>query len=396
MRVLYCTDTYPPQVNGVSVVTSLSVAGLRERGWDCHVIAPRYPSERPSVFLEARDARLTVLPSAPLPIYPDVRLSLPDYGRVRRAIARTKPDLVHCETEFIIGRMGQAAAARSGIPFVTSYHTDFAKYVVAYGFPRLAAPVSAYLARFHRRALRTYTPSVPARDELWRLGVEDVEVWGRGVDTTRFHPELRSAELRSRLGLGDAFTFLYVGRVASEKGVDVVLEAFRRFEAHAPGAARLVIAGEGPDLQQLQAQAPPGTVFLGYLDRARDLPALYASSDAFVFASTTETLGLVVLEAMASALPVIASPAGGVSDNLRDNENGLACAAGDAEAFARAMSRLVEDRDLAARLSEGARRTAEGRTWDGELDRLDASYREVCAETVAWRSFVPLQLQGTR
>jgi phosphatidylinositol alpha 1,6-mannosyltransferase len=417
MRVLYCTDTYPPQVNGVSVVTSLSVEGLRERGWDCHVIAPQYPDARPSVFEDASarsraeraekdagarraeepDGRLTALPSIPLPIYPDVRLSLPDYGRVRRAIARAKPDLVHCETEFIIGRMGQAAALRSGIPFVTSYHTDFAKYVVAYGYPRFAAPVSSYLARFHRRALRTYTPSVPARDELWRLGVEDVEVWGRGVDTARFHPEFRSAELRSQLGLGDAFTFLYVGRVASEKGVDVVIEAFGRLEAVAPpGAARLVIAGEGPDLKALRAHAPPGIVFLGYLDRARDLPALYASADAFVFASTTETLGLVVLEAMASGLPVVASPAGGVSDHLRDNENGLACAPGDAEAFARAMSSLISDAGLAARLSEGARLTAEARTWARELDRLDESYREVCAETVAWRSLVPLQLQGTQ
>jgi phosphatidylinositol alpha 1,6-mannosyltransferase len=250
MRVLYCTDTYPPQVNGVSVVTSLSVRGLRDRGWDCHVIAPRYADTRPPVFdhdiagsRADADPRLTALPSAPLPIYPDNRLAVPDYWRVRRAILRANPDLVHCATEFIIGRLGQVAAARVGVPCVSSYHTDFAKYAVAYGFPGLARPISSYLARFHRRALRTFTPSVPARDELWRLGVEDVEVWGRGVDTRQFHPGQRSADLRSELGLDGAFTFLYVGRLASEKGVDVIIDAFRQLEAQAPpGAFRLVVA----------------------------------------------------------------------------------------------------------------------------------------------------------
>jgi glycosyltransferase involved in cell wall biosynthesis len=117
--------------------------------------------------------------------------------------------------------------------------------------------------------------------------------------------------------------------------------------------------------------------FLGNLDRARELPALYASADAFVFASTTETLGLVVLEAMASGTPVIAAPEGGVADNLRHEVNGLAYAAMDVSACTAAMRRLVEDRALAQTLRDGARATAERRTWEHEMDRLDASYREV-------------------
>lgn len=374
MRVLYCTDTYPPQVNGVSVVTAISVAGLRERGWDVHVIAPRYPHEDAA----RRDPNVIALPSMPLPLYPDVRLVLPDYAVVRAAIDRLKPDLVHCATEFIVGRVGQIAAARAGVPIVTSYHTDFSRYMTSYGVPWLAKPVARYLARFHKRARRTFTPSKASRADLLRLGVSDVEVWGCGVDADRFNPSRRSQELRVKLGIDGAFTFLYVGRLAAEKGVDVVMEAYRRAESQLPhGVARLVVAGAGPEEKRLRATAPPGTVFLGFLERDAALPALYASADAFAFASTTETLGLVVLEAMASGLSVIAAPAGGVAEHLRDGENGIAYPANDVDACAAAMVRLATDGSLSVRLRTGARRTAEALSWSTELDRLDASYRQL-------------------
>ena len=375
MRVVYCTDTYPPQVNGVSVVTAISVEGLRARGWDVHVIAPKYPESAAG----AADANMTAIPSVSLPMYPDVRLVAPDYFSVRRAIDRFRPDIVHCTTEFLVGRLGQMAAARARVPLVTSYHTDFSRYMTSYGVPWLARPVSRYIARFHKRALRTYTPSRASRDDLRLLGVSDVVVWGCGVDAERFHPSRRSQELRVKLGIDGAFTFLYVGRLAAEKGVDVVIEAYRRAETRLPpGATRLVIAGAGPEERRIRAAAPPGTVFLGFLDRETALPELYASADAFAFASTTETLGLVVLEAMASGLSVVAAPAGGVAEHLRDGENGLEYAANDVGACADAMVRLATDGALSVRLRAGARRTAEALSWRKELDRLDESYRSLC------------------
>lgn len=372
MRVLYCTDTYPPQVNGVSVVTAISVAGLRERGWDVHLIAPKYPD----CVAHDADPNMMAIPSVALPLYPDVRLVAPDYIAVRETIDRLRPDLVHCTTEFLVGRLGQVAAARAGVPVVTSYHTDFSRYMASYGVPWLAKPVSRYLARFHRRARRTFTPSHASCADLELLGVSDVVVWGCGVDAERFHPSHRSEELRVKLGVDGAFTFLYVGRLAAEKGVGVLMDAYRRAEAQLPpGTTRLVIAGAGPEEQRLRAAAPAGTVFLGFLERERELPALYASADAFAFASTTETLGLVVLEAMASGLSVVAAPAGGVAEHLRDGENGIAYPANDVEACAAAMVRLVRDGALSARLRAGARRTAEALSWAAELDRLDESYR---------------------
>jgi len=387
MRVLYCTDTYPPQVNGVSVVTALSVAGLSRLGWECAVVAPRYPEAVRTEWTEpaAMGCPMTMLdlPSLPLPGYSEVRLALPALSPVHRLVERFRPDLVHCATEFSVGRIGQIAAARAGVPLVSSYHTDFSRYADAYGQTWLRNTVASYLKRFHRRSRRVYTPSNASWADLLRLDLRDVEVWGRGVDAQRFHPGRRSPELRGELRLGDRFTFLYVGRLAPEKRPEQVIDAFRLACDMMPkDSIRLIVAGTGPREAELRAVAPAGVTFLGFLDRQNRLPELYASCDAFVFASVTETLGLVVLEAMASGLPVIAAPAGGVGDHLRDGQNGLAFPAGSAYAMANAMAQLAWEGGLARRLAAGARRTAEELTWEREMERLDRSYREVCGVAV--------------
>ena len=383
-RVVYCADTYTPQVNGVSVVTALTVAGLRARGWEVAVIAPRYPSYPANGVRHFVDdfgtADLHVdLPSVAFPPYPDIRLAAPAYGRIAQTLREFQPDLVHCATEFMIGRLGQIAATRAGIPLVSSYHTDFSRYTEAYGAPRLRNAVSNYIARFHQRSIRTYTPSDMARADLLALGVADVEVWGRTVDTRTFAPERRDDTIRRLNGLERKFVLLHVGRLAAEKNVRCILDAFRIARDLLPaGTVHLIVAGGGPEEASLRQAAPPDVTFLGVLDHKRVLPGLYASADAFVLASLTETLGLVMLEAMASGLPVIATPAGGVADHLRDSDNGLAFPAGDTSEMAHAMVRLVMNPALRDRLARGARHTAEGLDWEGELDRLAASYREVC------------------
>jgi glycosyltransferase involved in cell wall biosynthesis len=384
MRVLYCTDTYPPQVNGVSVVTALSVSGLSRRGWECAVVAPRYPESTRQEWGDAaldggQESELISVPSMPMPRYPEVRLALPRRSDVEKLIDRFHPDLVHSETEFVIGRTGQRAGAKAGIPLVSSYHTDFSRYTEAYGLGWFRRPVFTYLGRFHRRSRRVYTPSSSSRQDLLRLGLTDVEVWGRGVDTELFHPGRRSQAMRAALGMGSRFTFLYVGRLAPEKRADQIIDAFRIAAEILPkGVIHLVMAGVGPRETDLRAAAPSGVTFVGFLERRTRLPDLYANCDAFAFASVTETLGLVVLEAMASGLPVIAAPVGGVREYLRDGENGLAYPEGDVAAMARAMVKLAGEWGLAQRLARGARRTAETLSWERELDRLDLSYREVC------------------
>jgi phosphatidylinositol alpha 1,6-mannosyltransferase len=394
-HVLFCTDTYPPQVNGVSVVTARTVAGLRARGWKVGVISPRYPTHPPHGVKQFVDdfgaADLHVeLPSVAFPPYPDIRFAAPAYRRIVRRVHEFQPDLVHCATEFMIGRLGQVAAMRSGVALVSSYHTDFSRYTEAYGAPRLRPLVSNYIARFHGRASRTYTPSAMSRADLLGFGVRDVEVWGRTIDAQTFRPERRDPFFRRLNGWDHKFVLLHVGRLAAEKGVHRILEAFRIARGLLPaGTLCLVVAGGGPDESALRRAAPPDVTFLGVLDHKCALPQLYASADAFVFASLTETLGLVVLEAMASGLPVIATPAGGVADHLRDGENGLAFRANDVDQMAHAMVRLAMDGKLRDVLARGARHTAEALDWEGELDRLGASYREVCLAHASSATKIP-------
>jgi phosphatidylinositol alpha 1,6-mannosyltransferase len=381
MRVLFCTDTYLPQMNGVSIVTAVSVEGLTRAGWTCAVVAPRYPEALHTGWSQERPSgEVHSFASVPMPLYPEVRLALPRLADLGELIDGFRPDLVHCQTEFGIGRAGKAAAARRRIPVVSSYHTDFARYAEAYGARWLRRAVSRYIARFHRSSRRVYTPSSVARADLLRLGLQDVEVWGRGVDTETFHPGRRSEALRAALGMGSRYTFLYVGRLAAEKRVAQVVDAFRLASEMIPrGVIHLVVAGAGPREAELRAAPPPDVTFLGVLDRRSRLPDLYANCDAFVFASVTETLGLVVLEAMASGLPVIAIPEGGVRDHLRDGRNGIACRAGDVSGMALAMVRIATEWGLSRRLARGARHTVEPLGWDREIERLDRSYREVVA-----------------
>jgi glycosyltransferase involved in cell wall biosynthesis len=381
MRLLVCTDTYPPLINGVSVVTALTVDGLRRRGWECLVVTPA--SDDHGTWHQNSDDGAERLPAVSWHAYPDVRAAFWQRHRVRTLIHEFRPDVVHCATEFVVGWYGRQEARRAGVPYTTSYHTDFSRYTVSWGVPWLRRPVQSWIRYFHRHAARVFTPSLSARNDLRALGLRELEVWGRGVDVDLFQPASKPAEVGAE---SRPFRFLYVGRLAPEKNIELLIDAVALTQARHPDRAMVLhIAGDGPSrdaLAQRAARLPHLTVrFLGAQDRQHELPHTYADADAFVYASTTETLGLVVLEAMAAGLPVIAAPAGGIAEHLLDDVNGLAYPAGDRERCADAMSRLLTDALTRARLAKGARTTAEQRSWDSEMLRLDASYREVVARS---------------
>lgn len=388
MRVLHCCDTWPPQVNGVSVVTTLMVDGLLARHVDVALITPRYPAHMHDIVGMVRPTieHLT-LPSVQLPVYKDVRVSAPLAGRVEKFVRDFRPNLVHVDTEFIVGRLGARAARRLGIPIVTSFHTNFAQYMASYGAPWLSRWVERDLVRFHQRSRLILTPSSVTKNWLNQNGLEHVDVFGRAVDIAVFSPEKRSDEWRRRVGAGgakgaggagDVITFLHVGRLAAEKNLDLLLDGFAIARARLGARVQLIIAGDGPVARPLRARAPEGTTFIGFIDRDTELPGLYASCDAFLNTSLTETLGLVILESMASGLPVAAVAAGGIADHLRHEENGLAID-NTALSVADAVVRLTNDSDLRARLGAGGRRWAEHLSWEREMDRLVGRYQEVVA-----------------
>lgn len=366
MRILLCSDTYLPEINGVTTVLAVMRDGLRRQGHQVSVLAPSYGA------LTADEHEVRRLAAIPCPGYAQVRLSWP-WGRgLSRSFDRFAPDLIHAITEGPLGLYGRQYALRRRLPLVTSFHTDFPRYAARYLGRFAVAPTRTWLRWFHAAAGMTQTPSEQTRDELIELGVPKAVVWGRGVDTHWFRPERRSETRRAELGASGRALVLHVGRLAVEKDVATLVESLQAAHARLGDQAVFCVAGDGPKATEVRA-ALPFVRHLGFLDRGT-LADLYADSDVFVFPSPTETCGLVALEALASGVPVVGARAGGIPENLRDGLTGFLVEPGNVAGFTQAIALLVEDALQRGAMHEAARGFAVGRDWARELAALEAGY----------------------
>ena len=348
------SDTYTPQVNGVTTVVRRIVSLLRVQGHEALVVAPRYRGRS-----ESRDDSELRVPSVAFPLYPDIRMAVPPFRRVAGFFDAAPPDVVHVHTEGALGVAGRRWALRHDVPLVTSFHTNFPEYSRHYGVGFLEPLVWRWLRWFHGPARVTFTPGEAVRDDLVRRGLSRVALWGRGVDPHFFHPRRRDASWRRRLaGDADGVIVLHVGRLAHEKNLGVLIPAWRQAHAALQGGPRatFVVAGEGPEARRIASELPFARL-LGFLPR-EDLATLYASADICVFPSHTETCGLVALEAMASGTAVIAADAGGFRENIRQGATGLLVAAHHAGSYADAIMRLVADPTARFALAAAARDAA--------------------------------------
>lgn len=371
MRIGLVSDTYAPQVNGVTTVVRRIVALLRAQGHEALLVAPRYPGTE-----EGHDPRQFRAPSLPFPLYPEIRLALPSFRRVAEFFDATPPDVVHVHTEGALGLAGRRYALQRGVPLVTTFHTNFPQYSHHYGVGVLEPAVWRWLQWFHRLARVTFTPGEAVRDELVRRGVGRATVWGRGVDSTLFHPGRRDSSWRRWLaGSDDTVVVLHVGRLAHEKNLRVLIAAWRRAREALGQRATFVVAGEGPEARRIQSHLP-FVRMLGFLPR-EDLARLYASSDICVFPSHTETCGLVALEAMASGTAVIAADAGGFRESLQDGATGLVVPPHDVRQFTDLIIALVNDPTTRFSLSAAARDYALSRDLTNENTELLDWYARV-------------------
>jgi len=236
--------------------------------------------------------------SFPCPTYPEIRLAVRPYPKLARIIQDNQPCAIHIATEGPLGWAARRFCLRRGVPFTTAYHTKFPEYIQARF--RVPLPLSySVVRRFHARssAVMVATPSI--QNELEKRGFQNIRRWGRGVDTNQFQPgeKLLFAHLPGPI-------FLYVGRVAVEKNIQAFLDC------DLPGSK--VVVGDGPQLEEMKRRYPKVT-FTG-AKRGAELAAHYAAADVFVFPSRTDTFGLVLLEALASGLPVAAYPVPGPLD----------------------------------------------------------------------------------
>ena len=372
MRIALFTDTYLPTVNGVARTLGRLVAYGNEQGHEMGLVTPGV-SPTPA----AGTAFHHQLSGIPLPMYPELQLARPLDAEGRRLLEAFQPDLVHTATESVVGWSGRAWALQNGVPLVTSFHTDFPAYLAGYGFGGLESSVWRALQLFHGPARATFCPSTATRNQLLFWGFrQKIRIWSRGVDTELFSPSRCREEVRWEIGGGAETILLYVGRLAPEKRLDVLMEAFPTIrEAHGDSVA-LALVGDGPWKAHLEERAPEGVRFLGYRT-GESLADAYAAGDIFVFPSDTETFGNVVMEALASGLPVVAPAKGGVMDSVIPGRTGVLVPPRDPSALASAVLTLLADSGQRRTLARGARDLALQRSWAANLDRLFRDYRSV-------------------
>ncbi len=364
VKLALVTETYPPEVNGVAMTLSRLVAGLAARGHEVEVVRPRQDGEGKIPGRERRAGRITewLTPGLPIPFYHTLKMGLPVWGALRRRWAAAPPDLVHVATEGPLGLAALRAARRIGLPVTSSFHTNFQHYGRHYGLNKLRAAIMAYLRWFHNRTACTMVPTDELRAQLSAHDFSRLVVIARGVDTDLFSPKHRREALRASWGAapGDP-VFVYVGRLAAEKNLGLVVDAFSLMQKTEP-RARCVLVGDGPERAALEKRFPQ-FCFAG-MQRGPELAAHYASADVFVFPSTTETFGNVVTEAMASGLVVLAFDYAAARQHIRTGVNGATVPLGEAGAFLAEAENLLAHRGSWPALRAAARAAALDITWD--------------------------------
>ena len=377
MRIALFTDTYPDDVNGVSLTLARLVSHAASRGHEVALVTPRVSSRSSPVAHHHHQLR-----GIPAPLYPELTLARGLDRAGRASLAAFQPDLVHVATEASVGLSGRRWALRRGKPLVTSFHTNFPAYLEGYGFGFLEGPLWSYLRWFHSRSRLTFCPSRETSSELQAHGFHPrLRVWSRGVDTCLYSPERRSEAVRERLAPGANRILVYVGRLAGEKRVDFLLDAFEVVRRRSGSLTALVFVGGGPAADTLRRRGGEGVHFTGFL-RGVELAEAYAAGDLFVFASETETFGNVVLEAAASGLPLVVVDRGGVRETAIPGRTGVLVPPGDLEAFAEACVDLLENDERRGALSRGARAEALSRTWSGVQPRSTVRFSRVKTSSV--------------
>lgn len=391
MRVAMVSETYPPEVNGVAHTARRMVQGLISRYHQVQLIRPRQHAEEQDSHSSSFEEVL--VRGMPVPRYAELRVGFPATAELVRLWQARRPHVVLIVTEGPLGWSAMNAARKLKLPVISEFHTNFHAYSRYYGMPFLGGTIRSYLRWFHGRALTTLVPTESLRHELTGSGFRRLQVLARGVDAGLFNPSRWSRVLRQSWNVDDNGTvMLYVGRIAAEKNLSLLIEAYRKVRATRRDV-RLVMVGDGPARGALQA-ANPDVIFVG-MHTGESLAEHYASADLFLFPSTTETFGNVVIEAMASGLPVLAYDYAAAREHIRHGENGMLAAFDDRDAFIRLATGMTGDVDHARNMGRQARISAEGIAWEHIHERFE---RLIIASVKQWEqgedskrslSFVP-------
>lgn len=396
LHVLLVTETWLPEVNGVAMSLGQLMHQLNLYG---HKVSLLRPKPKQNLVLGSTDTNSKSFADSEtlsqamqgisydiqvkgmsIPKYSDLQFGVPAYFKIKKELQQLKPDLVHVATEGPLGLAALWAAKRIGIPVTTGYHTQFHDFSRHFGLGILAAPLMAYFKWFHNTSKATCVPSKKTYNDLQSLGFKRLYEVGRGVDLKRFNPKHRSEQLRAEWGAHNQHTVLVmVSRLSPEKGVDLVIKSFKALQREQlQRAVKLVIVGDGPDRARLEALAEDSKddiIFAGS-KTGEALSQHYASGDVFVFASQVETFGNVVVEAMASGLPVYAfdDAAAGM---LVTEKSGVLVNFGEEQQFIEKVSKLPKMQILKEQ-GIAASQSVAGFSWQRPADQmLDMFYQSI-------------------
>lgn len=369
MRVALFTETFLPKIDGIVTVICLLIDHLESRGIQTVVVAPKMGVEC------YNNTPIIGVPGVTLPLYPELKVGPPTLSTYYELHA-FRPDIAHFIHPALIGVGGLMMSKWLGIPTVASFHLDLARLVHHFNIGFMEPVTDWFTRTVFNQADYTLAPSRLIQNEMLALGVREVGLWKRGVNAERFNPRYRSADMRLRLSDGhpDEVVLLYVGRLSSEKKIDqlkAVLDALPN--------TRLALVGDGPARDELKAHfAGTKTTFMGYLT-GEVLSQAYASADMFVFPSALETFGLVVVEAMAAGLPVVASRVGGVRDVVEEGRTGYTFEVGDTHGLIEGVRQIALSRERITAMGQAARAFAETQTWPAMMDEVVELYARLIA-----------------
>ena len=315
--------------------------------------------------------------SVVLPLQKNYRIALPGYQMFAKALEAFSPDIMHINSPCTLGFAAMKYARQFNIPIVATYHTHFPTYPRYYGLSALEEltwKVSRYL---YNRMDRTFVPSRPILHELTEHDIGRLEYLPNGVDLSLFNANRRSQSWRDKITKDNKPVVLFVSRLVWEKDLAVLAQAYQILRQKGFGF-EMVIVGDGHARKEFQ-QMMPGAHFLGY-QSGQTLAESYASSDIFVFPSTTETFGLVTIEAMASGLAPVAAMVGGAVGIIEEGKSGLFAQPLSGDDLARGVERLLVHEGLRRELADGAIQRSSEFSWDSILAQLFDSYQSVICE----------------